>query len=186
MRKKVVEENRGVKAGTKRGSYKKKPKPKPRVIETKPLEDLASNFEQLKSKPRKPQQPNIEIKDEEGNIIVPKRPVQLFEKGVKHDHKPTGRPKGSRNRSTVVREILQAVKWGKDPLTGKESYLSTEYQMTLSILNKALKGDVNAYNALMNNSYKPHAQEVESKNANIDLTQFTPEELKGFLKDGDE
>ena len=180
------QDNRGVKAGSKRGTYKKKPKRKPKPIETKSIEELSVNFEQLKPKKSKPKIPNIEVKDEEGNIIVPKRPVKLFEKGVEHKHTPSGRPKGSRNRATIVREILQAVKWGKDPLTGKEDYLPMEYQMTLAILHKAMKGDVNAYNALMNNSYKPHAQEVENKNANIDLTQFTPDELKGFLKDGDE
>jgi hypothetical protein len=189
-------ETRGVKAGVKRGKYKKR-NPKPRiskVIKEKTIEELASNFIELQNlgMRKKNKAPlSCEIPTEAPKEDVPyKHPnanATSFQKGVVHtNNRNGGRPKGSRNRSTIVREILQAVKWGRDPLTGKEDFIPMEYQMTLAILNKAMKGDVNAYNALMNNSYKPHAQEIESKNANIDLTQFSHEELKGFLKDGDE
>lgn len=177
------EKKRGVKAGTKRGKYKKKRKPAKKV-ELIPLEQIPLHIEALKPKHRVRKPLSEQKYDEQGNPIP--RPNTQFQKGVVHEHKPSGRPKGSRNRSSIVREILQAVKWGKNPLTGVDGYIPMEYQMTLAILQKAMKGDVNAYNALMNNSYKPHAQETENKHVQVDLTQFTPEELKGFLKDDDE
>lgn len=186
-KKATTQTNRGVKPGTVRGKYKKRTK-KPRiskVIKERTVEELPALFEELKPR-SKPSTPSIIEYDEEGNRIYKGSESTQFKKGHVNNHKPTGRPKGVRNRSTIVREILQAVKWGKDPLTGKEDFIPMEYQMTLAILQKAMKGDVTAYNALMNNSYKPHAQEVENKNANIDLSQFTPDQLKGFLNDGDD
>ena len=67
--------------------------------------------------------------------------------------KKNGRTKGSRNRSTIVKEVLQMLSKEDNPLTGKEEWLTNEQRMTISILLKALKGDVNAYKALMDSAY---------------------------------
>jgi len=181
---------RGVRPGEKRGTYKKRKKKKPqknvwqKIKDKPPKQWHEIDFDILKPKETKPREPNIEIRDAEGNIIREKRPPHKLEKGVVLN--PKGRPKGSRNRSTVVREILHALNWGKNPITGREEGMSQEYRMTLAILNKALKGDVNAYKALMDNSYKPHAQEVENKHVAVDLTGLTAEEIKGMLKDNED
>ena len=67
---------------------------------------------------------------------------------------PSGRPKGSKNRSTIVRELLEVILKRKNPLTGEEEWMSAEHHMTIAVLQKAFeKGDVNAYNALMNSGY---------------------------------
>lgn len=66
---------------------------------------------------------------------------------------PAGRPKGSKNRSTIVKEILSLLTKLDNPITGKEEWLTNEQHMTISILQKAIKGDVNAYKALMDSAY---------------------------------
>lgn len=165
---------RGVKEGSVRGKYK--------TIRT----------HKDKNVPPKP-----ELTEEDLLLLLPlderKRRIEAKEKGMTEAEyleteevtniKKAGRPRGSRNRSTVVREILQLANWGRNPLTGMQEKLSQEYRITLAILAKALKGDVNAYKALMDNAYKPHAQEIETKIQTIDLSEFSTEELKGFLND---
>lgn len=66
---------------------------------------------------------------------------------------PNGRPKGSKNRSTIVKELLALLTKHENPITGNEEWLTNEHHMTISILQKAIKGDVNAYKELMNSAY---------------------------------
>jgi len=67
---------------------------------------------------------------------------------------PAGRPKGTKNRSTIVKEILSILVKGENPMTGEQEWLSNEYRMTASVLLKAIeKGDVNAYNSIMDSAY---------------------------------
>lgn len=75
-----------------------------------------------------------------------------------------GRPKGSRNRSTIIREILELQEKIKNPITQKEETLTQEEIMTLAILSKARKGDVRAYEALMNSGYGAPKAEIEQLN----------------------
>lgn len=179
-RKKKVEP-RGVKAGTKRGKY---------VIKPKRRGDEGLNFiEKVKFRNKHSEE---EVKDALYPLKVPK-PLKVAKtdeitevEQVDVPKKTAGRPKGRLNRSTVVRAILEATRWGKDPITGIESYIPIEYQMTLAILQKALKGDVNAYKALMDNAYKPHAQEVESKHVTVDISNFSEEDIKALLNDDDD
>ena len=73
-----------------------------------------------------------------------------------------GRPKGSRNRSTIARKWLEAMQDSKNPITGEIENLSQEDIMTLALLNKARKGDVNAYKQLMDSGYGLPKQQVEN------------------------
>lgn len=74
----------------------------------------------------------------------------------------TGRPKGSRNRSTVIREFLEANTREKNPYTNEE--MTVLQKMTLSIIAKAMKGDVMAYNALMDNTFGKLKDKIEVEN----------------------
>ncbi len=75
---------------------------------------------------------------------------------------PAGRPKGSKNRSTIVKEILSILVKGENPMTGEQEWLSNEYRMTASVLLKAIeKGDVNAYNSLMDSAYGKNKDTVD-------------------------
>jgi len=77
--------------------------------------------------------------------------LKPFEKGKSGN--PTGRPKGSKNRSTIIREILSLMVQVKDH-NGDEVWQSNEYRMVQAMVNKAIeKGDVAAFNALYDNLY---------------------------------
>jgi hypothetical protein len=50
----------------------------------------------------------------------------------------------------------------RNPITGEIENLSQEDIMTLALLNKARKGDVNAYKQLMDSGYGLPKQQVEN------------------------
>lgn len=64
-----------------------------------------------------------------------------------------GRPKGSKNRSTVAREMLAILETGNHPITGLEQQFTQEELITLALIRKARRGDVPAYTALMNSAH---------------------------------
>ena len=99
---------------------------------------------------------------------------------------PNGRPKGSKNRSTIARHWLQVNQNLKNPLTGQEETMSQEDLMTLALIKKAREGDVNAYKALMDSGYGAPVQQIEQTNTDIDLSGLTTDELKELLKGDDE
>jgi Family of unknown function (DUF5681) len=74
---------------------------------------------------------------------------------------PNGRPKGSRNRSTVAREWLSASQKQKNPISGKDEELTQEDIITLQQIHKARKGDTNAYKAVMDSAYGAPKQDIE-------------------------
>ena len=74
---------------------------------------------------------------------------------------PNGRPKGSKNRSTIAKKWLQAMQEAENPLTLESEELSQEDLITLALLKKAADGDVNAYKALMDSGYGSPVQQVE-------------------------
>lgn len=82
-----------------------------------------------------------------------------FKKGQSGN--PNGRPKGRKNRSTVIRHWLEAIDKGRNPISGDTEKMSVEDRMTLAMIAKALKGDTSAYKALMDSAYGHPKQEVE-------------------------
>jgi hypothetical protein len=72
-----------------------------------------------------------------------------------------GRPKGSKNRSTIARKWLEVNQSLKNPLTGESETMSQEDLMTLALIKKAREGDVTAYKALMDSGYGAPLQQVE-------------------------
>ena len=57
-----------------------------------------------------------------------------FKKGESGN--PNGRPKGSRNRSTIARLWLETTQKAKNPITGVEETLSQEDLGTLAMVKK--------------------------------------------------
>jgi hypothetical protein len=78
--------------------------------------------------------------------------------------KNNGRPKGSRNRSTIARKWLEVNQSLKNPLTGESETMSQEDLMTLALIKKAREGDVTAYKALMDSGYGAPLQQIEQTN----------------------
>jgi len=74
---------------------------------------------------------------------------------------PAGRPKGTKNRSTIARQWLEVNQSLKNPLTGEQETMSQEDLMTLALIKKARDGDVNAYKALMDSGYGAPLQQIE-------------------------
>jgi hypothetical protein len=82
---------------------------------------------------------------------------------------PSGRPKGSKNRSTIARKWLEVNQSLKNPLTGESETMSQEDLMTLALIKKAREGDVAAYKALMDSGYGAPVQQIEQTNVEIPL-----------------
>jgi len=101
------------------------------------------------------------------------------EENLKHFNKgesgnPNGRPKGSRNRSTIVKELLEFASSQKNVLTGEQETLTQEQAITLAMLLKAGKGDVNAYKALMDSCYGAPKQTTDT---NLNVSDFDVKDL---------
>lgn len=87
--------------------------------------------------------------------------LKPFKKGDPSPN-PNGRPKGSRNRSTVIREFLEATMTEKNPITGKTEKLSVEQLMALSMIKQVLsKGNVHAWNSIKDDAYGKAKESVE-------------------------
>jgi hypothetical protein len=74
---------------------------------------------------------------------------------------PNGRPKGSKNRSTIARKWLEVMQESKNPITGELEKLSQEDLITLAMIHKARKGDVGAYKQLMDSGFGMPTQQIE-------------------------
>lgn len=96
--------------------------------------------------------------------------IRIVQKGDKNPN--AGRKAGGKNRTTIAREVLKAnpkkifsVKgWAKimDRIPGAE-LMNIEQLMTFAVSMRAIeREDTNAYVAVMNNAYKPHAQEIDT------------------------
>ncbi|HON21127.1 MAG TPA: DUF5681 domain-containing protein [Bacteroidales bacterium] len=94
---------------------------------------------------------------------------------------PKGRPKGSRNRSTIVKYWLEMTKKGRNPITEMAEVLEIQDFMTLVQIVKALKGDLNAYRELMDSAYGRIENNVKL-NANVNSSQMSQEEFSENLK----
>lgn len=95
---------------------------------------------------------------------------------------PNGRPKGSKNRSTIAKYWLEMEQKITNPLTGENELISQEDAMTLALIKKAREGDTNAYKALMDSGYGAPVQQVEQTQTNVDLTGLTSDDIRQLLK----
>ena len=98
--------------------------------------------------------------------------LKPFGKG--NNANPNGRPKGSKNRSTIVKELLEFASSQKNVLTGEQETLTQEQAITLAMLLKAGKGDVNAYKALMDSCYGAPKQTTDT---NLSVSDFDIKDL---------
>ncbi len=87
---------------------------------------------------------------------------------------PNGRPKGSKNRSTIARQYLDLITKQKNGLTGEVEELSQEEMITLAMLVKASKGDVNAYKAVMDSAF---GQPKQTTDTNLSVSDFNVKDL---------
>lgn len=98
-------------------------------------------------------------------------------------HNPNGRPKGSRNRSTIVREWLEANYKKINPITGQNETLQIQDHLVISLIGKALKGDVPAFKELMDSGHGKiiDSLDVTSKGESIVQEKLSPEERRMLI-----
>lgn len=96
---------------------------------------------------------------------------------------PNGRPKGSRNRSTIVREWLEANYKKVNPITGQTETLQIQDHLVISLIGKALKGDVPAFKELMDSGHGKVSEllDVTSKGESIAQEKLSPEERRMLI-----
>ena len=70
-----------------------------------------------------------------------------FVKGVSGN--PDGRPPGIPNAKTRYKRLLELVSTKANPVTGEMEEFTQLELMDMAVFNKALKGDLNAYNTIM-------------------------------------
>ncbi len=85
-----------------------------------------------------------------------------FKKGQSGN--PNGRPKGSKNRSTIARKWLEVQESSENPVTSELEDMSQEDLMTLALIKKAREGDTQAYQKLMDSAYGAPLQQIEQTN----------------------
>jgi hypothetical protein len=85
-----------------------------------------------------------------------------FQKGQSGN--PKGRPVGSKNRSTIAKKWLSVEQNQKNPLTNQDEDMSQEDLITLALIKKARKGDVQAYQKLLDSAYGAPVQQIEQTN----------------------
>jgi hypothetical protein len=93
---------------------------------------------------------------------------------------PKGKPKGTRNRSTIAREWLEVTQFITNPITGEKEKLEQQDIMTLGIIKKAREGDVNAYKALMDSAYGQPLQQIQQEVSKIDEIEIIIKEADDF------
>ena len=104
-----------------------------------------------------------------------------FPKGVSGN--PLGRPKGLRNRSTIVREWLEANYKKVNPITGQNETLQIQDHLVISLIGKALKGDVQAFRELFDSGHGKVSEllDVTSKGESIAQEKLSSEERRMLI-----
>ena len=82
-----------------------------------------------------------------------------------------GMPKGSRNRATLVRELLEIVSTFENPLTEQSEKLSYVEQIIIAQIAEARKGNVQAFRELMDSAFGK-IKEVHQINEKEPETEF--------------
>ncbi len=82
---------------------------------------------------------------------------------------PGGKPKGARNRSTILRELLDVN--------------DQELKMHQAQIDKAIEQkDTNAYKAVLDSAYGAPTQQIEQTQTNVDLTGLSSDDIRQLLK----
>jgi hypothetical protein len=107
-----------------------------------------------------------------------------FKKGQSGN--PKGRPKGRRNRATIIREWLEVSQKIKNPITGETEELEQQDIMTLALIKKAREGDVSAFRELMDGAHGKVVQQIQQEttiNEKIDFSNISTEDLERLLNE---
>lgn len=80
-------------------------------------------------------------------MAIPNEHIGQFKKGVSGN--PAGRPKGVPNSKTRLLRLLELVQTKTNPITGDKEEFTVAEQLDMVLINKAIKGDIRAYQEVM-------------------------------------
>lgn len=103
--------------------------------------------------------------------------LKPFPKGVSGN--PAGKPKGIPNSKTRLLRLLELVQTKTNPITGDKEEFSVAEQLDMVLINKAIKGDIRAYQEIMDRLEGKAKQSTE-----VELTggiNITWEEKKTYV-----
>jgi len=106
-----------------------------------------------------------------------------FDKNPDHINK-NGRPKGTKNRSTLLRYWLECEQKITNPITKEMEMLSVEDQVILALINKARKGDVSAIKEIMDSAYGKALQGLDITTGGDKINppqQITPDQIDKII-----
>ena len=87
--------------------------------------------------------------------------------------KKNGRPKGSLSAKTILNKFLALVEKGvKNPVTGEFEDMTVAEVMSLSIINKARKGDLQAYKEILDRLEGKAQQNIDHTTGGESLNQI--------------
>jgi len=92
----------------------------------------------------------IQTTNRRGNMAFP-HDGKKIPKGVSGN--PSGRPKGSLNRSTLYRKFLDLEESFTNPITGQAEEMSLGERLALTVILKGLDGDLNATKEALDSGY---------------------------------
>jgi hypothetical protein len=109
--------------------------------------------------------------------------IHLLEKGETAN--PYGRPKGSKNRSTILRKWLETKEKIKNPITGAEEQVTVEDAVILALIGKARKGDVAAIREILDSNYGKLTDSfsIETSDIKKTVSDLFPPDIIDSVKD---
>ena len=96
--------------------------------------------------------------------------LKPFKKGEVSN--PKGKPKGTKNRSTLIKQWLEAGENFKNPITGKNELLTQQDIMTLAMIKEARNGNVSAYKTLLEFAYPEENKSNEQTELTIEVNEI--------------
>ena len=90
---------------------------------------------------------------------------------------PNGRPKGGLNSKTILNKFLSLQQKFKNPVTGEFENMSVYEVMSLSIIAKARKGDLNAYKEILDRLEGKAQQKIDHTTDGEAINKVTVEIL---------